>query len=49
MLDGLSDLQAVDGSLLFAYDTAAGVVAGDLRCTGTLAWAVATPRSATSR
>lgn len=38
VLDGLQDLQAVDGSLPFAYDTAAGVVASELRRSGTLAW-----------
>jgi hypothetical protein len=39
VLDGLSDLQTADGSLPFSYDTAAGVVASDMRRSGALAWA----------
>ncbi len=49
VLDGLSDLQAVDGSLPFAYDTSAGVVASEMRRSGTLACGRATPPSASSR
>lgn len=39
VLEGLEALQATDGSLPFAYDTAAGVVASPLRRSGAIAWA----------
>jgi hypothetical protein len=39
VLEGLADIQAVDGSLPFAYDTGAGAVVSELRRTGTIAWA----------
>lgn len=39
VLEGLESLQAADGSLPFAYDTAAGVVASPLRRSGAIAWA----------
>lgn len=39
VLDGLEALQASDGSLPFAFDTASGTVVSELRRSGTIAWA----------